>query len=416
MSTIIADLYQIGAVQKGEFTLKSGEKSDIYIDLRRVPSYPYVLQYIVDYFSRYVIKSHIVPVPHGATPIASILAYVTSNSLLMLRKERKEHGTKKMIEGVYEEGDECILVEDVITTGGSVSQAIKELRDAGLKITKIFCICNRGKLDMIDDVLIHTLVTLDDIQAFQPPKFIQIAIEKRSRLILSADLRSPCAIIDLVMATGQCLAGVKLHTDIIDFDEQGALSKKAFFAMLLALKKEFNLFLIEDRKFADIGNTAKLQMQNLMTTKNDGTPLSVFDAVTAHAISGKGTIDGILAADPNVSIILVSDMSSEGFLADKKYIEECDRLCNQYGNVIGCVTQRKEKTINGYFFTPGIKLVEDTTPGINHEKKDSLGQRYNTPGMYPESDFFIVGRGIYQSLDPFISAKRYRDEIMKYRL
>jgi orotate phosphoribosyltransferase len=87
----------------------------------------------------------------GADPIAaavSLLSYQTGNPMkaFIVRKEAKQHGMQKMIEGpLLQEGDRVVVVEDVITTGGSVLKAIQELEKLKVKITKVICLVDRNE-------------------------------------------------------------------------------------------------------------------------------------------------------------------------------------------------------------------------------------------------------------------------------
>src|SRR5581483_11905259 len=98
---LILDLFEINAIKFGEFKLKSGIISPFYFDLRLLVSYPYLLELIADVFwekLRTIYFDVIVGVPYTAIPIATAICMKQNQSMVMVRKERKEHGTKKMIE------------------------------------------------------------------------------------------------------------------------------------------------------------------------------------------------------------------------------------------------------------------------------------------------------------------------------
>ena len=82
-------------------------------------------------------------VPYTALPLASVVSIKKEIVMLMKRKERKTYGTGKLIEGVYEKGQNILIIEDVVTTGSSIIETAKELRAEGLEVTKALVVLNR---------------------------------------------------------------------------------------------------------------------------------------------------------------------------------------------------------------------------------------------------------------------------------
>lgn len=139
-------LHEIGAVKFGEFTLKSGIKSPIYIDLRLLISYPKVLKMI----SRAMIElaeglefDVIAGIPYTALPIATTMSVEKDWPMVYARKEVKEYGTKKKIEGVFKEGDTALIVDDLITNGASKFETIEPFEASGLKIRDFIILVDR---------------------------------------------------------------------------------------------------------------------------------------------------------------------------------------------------------------------------------------------------------------------------------
>lgn len=143
---LIISLYEIGAVKFGDFTLKSGQQSKIYLDLRQIISYPDVLRAVSEAIWQQMNGYRcdvICGVPYTAVPIATCISLQQNLPMLMRRKEIKEHGTKQRIEGCFQTGQQCIVIEDIVTTGGSVLETANDLEVAGLKVKEIAVLIDR---------------------------------------------------------------------------------------------------------------------------------------------------------------------------------------------------------------------------------------------------------------------------------
>ena len=154
---LLADLYENDIVKYGKFTLKSGQESNYYVDIKSAISKPDLFRKITNEFSSIIndIKHHpnlcICGVPHGAVPFASALSYETGIPMIMLRKDIKAHGTRQQIEGDYNKDTSVILIEDVTTTGTSLINAAQTLTENGINIVKMLCIA-RSLLLVQDNV------------------------------------------------------------------------------------------------------------------------------------------------------------------------------------------------------------------------------------------------------------------------
>ncbi|MBM3896680.1 MAG: orotate phosphoribosyltransferase [Thaumarchaeota archaeon] len=167
-------LHQNNAIKFGDFTLSSGKKSSYYVDLRIVPSFPHQfrkmvkgLQALISDQIGYDNFDCLASVPTGGLVIASALAIETVKPLVYVRSQPKEHGTSKSIEGKIEKGAKILMVDDVATTGGSVSNAITQLKEAGAKITDAYVVINRmegaDKLLQSHGVKLHSLTNILEI-------------------------------------------------------------------------------------------------------------------------------------------------------------------------------------------------------------------------------------------------------------
>lgn len=140
------NLHKIGAVKFGDFKLKSGLASPIYIDLRLLVSYPEVLRQVADAMIEVAKKlkfDRIAGIPYAALPIATAITLKTGWPLLYARKEVKDYGTKRQIEGIFKPGETILAVDDLITTGDSKFIVITPFEEAGLKVKDILVLIDR---------------------------------------------------------------------------------------------------------------------------------------------------------------------------------------------------------------------------------------------------------------------------------
>ncbi|MCX8187503.1 MAG: orotate phosphoribosyltransferase [Nitrososphaeria archaeon] len=170
-------LWEIDAVRFGEFKLTSGKTSNVYVDLRKIPSYPKVFRYVVSEVVKKIKEIDfdvICGVAVGGLPLAAAIAYELGKPMIYVRKERKEHGTEKLIEGDWEEGSRALLVDDVATTGGSLMAAAEALRGHGLRIEKALVVVDRleGAREALAsmDIELLSLITLRDLLSLREVK------------------------------------------------------------------------------------------------------------------------------------------------------------------------------------------------------------------------------------------------------
>jgi orotate phosphoribosyltransferase len=123
-------LARIGAVRFGMFTLSAGRLSPYYIDLRIVPSFPDAYKTVEDiyiFMAKELIGlesfDRIAGIPTAGIPFASVMAYSLHKPFIYVRKEVKTHGRERKVEGILHPGDRVLLVDDVVTTGGSLLTA-----------------------------------------------------------------------------------------------------------------------------------------------------------------------------------------------------------------------------------------------------------------------------------------------------
>lgn len=161
---LISIIKQFG-LEYGDFTLKSGAKSSYYLDLRKVMLHPEGLK-----ATSFLITTSINSVPQidaiggielGAVPIvAGVLSCPDLRRGItgfIIRKKAKEWGTERLVEGCVKPGQNVIIIEDVVTSGGSTIQAIQSARDYGLNVKGVLAVVDRmsGGMDNIIQALLR---------------------------------------------------------------------------------------------------------------------------------------------------------------------------------------------------------------------------------------------------------------------
>ena len=341
----------------------------------------------------------------------------------MIRDKAKDHGTKRLIEGVIQNGDRYILVEDVITSGTSIIQALdnisSHLAHGSLTpdtpdIPAIICICNRSNVSTLRDIPVFSIFTLAELEdyitntitntntnailnetvyfkygtAFSN-KLYQLALIKRSNIILSCDFMKNREILDCLRLIGPSVIAVKLHLDTLDTYEY---CYGRFLAELKLLKAEHQFLVIEDAKYADID---AIMIEKVNHSQLELTTAA--DAFTMHAVAGLSILEGDKLEIP---AIIVAEMSSANNMITHEYtqkIVDSIHLSSQGDNnsklMLGGVVCQSQ-------FPRMIEPFQMATlsPGVNLEViGDGHNQQYKIPSLAEGQRvgmFWIVGRGI----------------------
>jgi orotate phosphoribosyltransferase len=133
------------ALLRGEFTLRSGRKSNYYLDKYRFETQPDVLQELGRMFAERVRPGvdRIAGAELGAVPLAALTSIHCGKPCVFIRNQKKDYGTAKLVEGVLNAGETVMIVEDVLTTGGQVLESCKVLKELGVKIDRIVGVIDR---------------------------------------------------------------------------------------------------------------------------------------------------------------------------------------------------------------------------------------------------------------------------------
>ena len=174
LSQSLADeLLSAGCIKFGDFTLKSGLQSPIYIDLRQIITYPKLLEQVGAAYLP-LLKNlkfdRIAGLPYAAIPIATAISLAGNYPMIYPRKEVKAYGTKAEIEGEYHAGETAVVIDDLATTGGSKFEAIEKLTGVGLVVKDIVVLVDRqsGAKESLEQAgySMHAVLTITQLLDF----------------------------------------------------------------------------------------------------------------------------------------------------------------------------------------------------------------------------------------------------------
>ena len=143
-------LNRIGALKFGAFRLTSGEISPYYLDLRIVPSFPDAFRRICDLYVELISNDvgvdgfdRIAGIPTAGISFASIAAYHLKKPFVYVRTTERQHGRGRRVEGILLPGDRVLLMDDLITKGGSILKAAESVRAEGGVVTNAVVLMDR---------------------------------------------------------------------------------------------------------------------------------------------------------------------------------------------------------------------------------------------------------------------------------
>ncbi|KAK7881005.1 hypothetical protein WMY93_030594 [Mugilogobius chulae] len=450
LDSLILKLHDVNAVKFGEYKLKSGMMTPIYIDLRVLVSHPALMNQVATLIYQKVQDEglqfdSVCGVPYTALPLATIICSRHELPMLIRRKEAKDYGTKRMVEGICKEGDVCLIIEDTVTSGTSILETAEVLYKEGLQVTDSIVLMDReqGGVEMLASKGIPAeridAQTAQKVRkfimennTFRPKdegngnglpvpkkqcvehkpmtyaeraklpkihplasKLLNIMEEKQSNLCVSADVTSSEELLEIAESLGSKMCLLKTHIDILK-DYTTEIGQK-----LQEVAEKHNFLIFEDRKFADIGNTVKHQYEGGVHQISSWSHI-----VNAHAVPGPGVVQGLSAVGKPLGrgCLLIAQMSSQGSLATGEYTQATLKMAEDHsdfvmGFICGGQITKKPEFIH---MTPGVQLQSGG---------DGLGQQYSTPEDVIKnkgSDVIIVGRGILGAADRLKAAESYR--------
>jgi orotate phosphoribosyltransferase len=192
MKYISLNLIRNNALKIGDYILHSGKKSPYYVDLRQTISDPISMDWISNSLARIVINEigesktdKILGVPTAGVPFATIISQKLAKPMLYYRKERKEHGVRKKIEGDMQRNERIVMVDDLITTGQSVIDAVNAARDQGGVVNELVVLLDReqgGKENLrAQNIEPHVLFNISE--AFEWMREVELLDEEHYNVI-----------------------------------------------------------------------------------------------------------------------------------------------------------------------------------------------------------------------------------------
>ncbi|KAK5058909.1 hypothetical protein LTR84_011173 [Exophiala bonariae] len=241
-------------------------------------------------------------------------------------------------------------------------------------------------------------------------RLFQIAEQKKTNIVLSADLTTTKDLLEIADSLGPYIAVLKTHIDILsDFDTSTIQG-------LTALSQKHDFLIFEDRKFIDIGNTVQKQYKGGVLRIHDWAHI-----VNASVLAGEGIIQALdqtihdhAGVSEDRAILILAEMTSKGSLAIGDYTRASVEIARKYPQTVMGFVSTKE--LSSYSSDQSTVTADNEdfvvfTTGVNISSKgDALGQQYQTPtsAMAGGSDFLIAGRGIYAAADPVAAVKEYQ--------
>ena len=171
-NSVLLSLKKTGCFLNGDFTLKSGIKSNFYLNLRHLVTWPHLIRDISDIIKYYLPndKFLVCGLPYAGIPYAMSISILYDIPSIILRKQQKTHGLKNWIDGLEKtDTKKVVLIEDIISTGSSIESALPILEQHGLEVIKVICLVDRrepelknSKKELDEKLGLESLFTLDD--------------------------------------------------------------------------------------------------------------------------------------------------------------------------------------------------------------------------------------------------------------
>lgn len=408
---LLNQMMEKNIIKYGDFTLKSGEKSNVYINIKELNNYHNILSLacvlLYNKYKNFFSNANLCGVPYGGILIATLLSNLSKTGIILLRKEAKSHGYNKMVDGSKDK--EIIVIEDVVTTGMSVLESCEILEENGYKIKCILSVVYRGKetkkkmlgkyeykyLFSLQDILEHSSksnilknhsnLDMNAWNYFQHhnEKLLSLKEKKKSSIILAYDNKEKgyIELMNLMDKIHPYIVGIKIHNEILELSYSENL-------LLYMKAKKYNLFLWEDRKFNDTGNTLANQIAYYE---------SIRDYISVIPIGGESSL--LELQTEQLGIFLLSELSTGDNMLNSLNTQQIIDVAVK-NKAAGVICQTPENV-------PSWMIT--IMPGINISlRSDGLNQKWKDPrNLENKPTFYVLGRAITNAFDPVEELQKY---------
>lgn len=397
---LTADCFQITFHGEEEKILKGGDKTRLFIDLKKLYQSPMKFHYAVSQLSKLIPIDGVdvlCAVPYGAIPIVPELSNQTNLPFIIIKKNLSEDEIKRkkqFVDGgnwIHQKKEiRCAIIDDVVTNGTSCAETVSILQhhfeNTIIRVTCILSLVSRKSLIPIfipKEIPFRSWVNIN-----QQSARIEWIMEKKSTgLVFAADLPSWQDLRNCIEEIGPYICILKLHSALY-------LGKGFDPIEIREWSCKYQFLVMEDAKIADIGSI----VQRITSDIHEWA-----DLITAVPVSGMTMIQQI---HHSIGVFLLAEYSTKDQLLNDSYRKSVIQIAEANPHqVCGFICQNIVDQ-NGQFL--------HAMPGINQNQKgDQQGQTYETleQKMKKGCDLFIVGRGIYNGKtkeDRITSARYFR--------
>ncbi|KAJ4444383.1 hypothetical protein ANN_06175 [Periplaneta americana] len=475
---LIIKLHEIEVLKFGMFKMKVGIDSPVYFDMRSVVSYPEIMEEVAELLWEFAIKDktydELCGVPYAALPIATLISSRSKIPMLIRRKEAKKYGTKKLVEGKFNPHDKCVIIEDVVTSGSSILETVRDLRSEGLDVTSTVVVVDReqgGKYNLSQQgITMHSLCTLSQVGGYdlastkgtimkniyytfylintsngsecllqilqilkEAGRVTQETVDNVKKYLAASQIRPDGSFIVTPPPSGYNLSYITdedMSNKISQFIKiTGVINVFKSSHVQIHTRLKTHIDIVEDFSPQVIQELLDAAQQHnfllledrkfadighavcLQYSKGTHKISSWADLVTVHPVPGENVLTGLKS--------VVGDLKRGCFLV----VEMSSAGNLNTPNYISSSMEMCDKHLD---FVAGVVCqtpaavrypgLVQLTPGVRLECKNDgdLGQQYNSPDdviLSRGADVAVVGRGITLATDPIQVAKEYRAKL-----